>query len=164
MPQEIERKFRVRDDGWRSEARDATTLRQGFLVTEAERTVRVRVTDTAAMLTIKGRSEGARRAEYEYALPREEAEEILDTLCLRPLIEKTRYRVDHGGYTWEVDEFFGDNAGLVVAELEVDDEQDEFARPSWLGEEVTTDPRYYNARLIHEPYCEWPEVARGGHG
>ncbi len=157
MPQEIERKFRVRDDRWRAAARDATTLRQGFLVTEPGRTVRVRVTDTAALLTIKGRSEGARRAEYEYPLPRDEAEEILDTLCLRPLIEKTRYYVEHGGHIWEVDEFCGDNAGLVVAEIEVDDEQEAFARPPWLGEEVTADPRYYNARLIHQPYCEWPD-------
>lgn len=156
MGQEIERKFLVTGDGWRTG--HCTTIRQGYLSIEPARTVRVRtkVSETAtAYLTIKGESSGAARAEYEYAIPVDDANELLDTLCRRPLIEKHRYTLDVAGMSWEVDEFFGDNRGLVVAEIELDDADQSFTKPEWLGEEVTEDPRYFNAALTQTPYKSW---------
>lgn len=159
MAQEIERKFLVVSDEWR--AGKATTIRQGYLSTERERTVRIRTREDAstgaahAYLTIKGKTTGAARAEYEYAIPLADANEMLDTLCQRPLIEKRRYVLDHAGMTWEIDEFFGENAELIMAEIELTDEAQEFARPTWLGEEVTHDHRYFNAALAEHPYSAW---------
>lgn len=159
MGQEIERKFLVNGDGWRSGTR--TTIRQGYLVTDKERTVRVRTKETADMssthayLTIKGKTTGAARAEYEYEIPVADAQELLDQLCFRPLIEKHRYTLHHETMTWEVDEFFGENAGLVVAEIELEQEEQEFVKPEWLGKEVTDDQRYFNASLTNHPYHEW---------
>ncbi|MFG0253765.1 MAG: CYTH domain-containing protein [Rhodopirellula sp. JB053] len=150
---EIERKFLVKDQGYRSE--DSTLLRQGYLSTVKERTVRVRIAGEKAFLTIKGTTEGATRSEYEYEIPTKDAEEMLDKLCPPPLIEKRRYRTQHDGMVWEVDEFFGANEGLVLAEIELDEEGQQFATPSWLGEEVTEDRRYYNANLISNPYSNW---------
>jgi CYTH domain-containing protein len=154
MPQEIERKFLVASDAWRRGA-VGERYRQGYLSTEPERTVRVRLAGEAGFLTVKGRGEGAARAEYEYPIPREHAEEMLDRLCLRPLIEKTRYRIPFAGLTWEVDEFSGDNAGLVVAEVELEDERQPVALPPWVGREVTDDPRYANASLVARPFTTW---------
>jgi adenylate cyclase len=156
MGQEVERKFLVVGDLWRERAH-GSTLRQGFLSTEPERTVRIRVTGERAWLTIKGKTVGAARAEYEYAIPVEDAERMLDTLCQRPLIEKTRYRVPAGPHTWEVDVFDGVNSGLVVAEIELGREDEAFDKPAWLGEEVTHDPRYFNSNLVRHPYRDWSD-------
>lgn len=154
MGQEIERKFLVRNNTWRRNA-TRTRYRQGFLSTEPERTVRVRIAGDRGTLTIKGKTIGATRAEFEYDIPRDEAEQLLDTLCQRPLIEKVRYVLREGSHTWEVDVFEGDNTGLVVAEIELQAEDEAFERPDWLGEEVTDDPRYFNANLVKSPYTTW---------
>lgn len=153
MAREIERKFLVTGDGWR--AGTASDYRQGYLSIDKHRTVRIRVSGDTAHLTVKGITEGATRAEYEYPIPVGDAKLMLDTLCLRPLIEKRRYRVVHQGMTWEVDEFRGDNAGLVVAEIELRDELQPFDKPDWVGEEVTSDARFYNANLVARPYRSW---------
>lgn len=154
MGEEIERKFLVTGDGWRERA-EGLSYRQGFLSTEPERTVRVRVAGKRGTLTIKGISIGPRRTELEYEIPLADAEHMLDTLCIRPLIEKTRHTLKLGTHSWEVDVFEGDNAGLVVAEIELQNEDEAFDRPSWLGEEVTHDPRYFNSNLVAHPYRAW---------
>ena len=154
MPQEIERKYLVKGEDWRVPG-TGVPYRQGYLSTAPERTVRVRLIRDKGYLTIKGISVGASRAEYEYEIPAGEASEMLDNLCERPLIEKTRYRLEHHGLTWEVDEFDGDNAGLIVAEVELDDEDQAITLPDWVGKEVTGERRYYNASLIAEPYTGW---------
>ena len=153
MGKEIERKFLVEGDGWR--AGKGTAYRQGYLSTVKERSVRVRVAGDKAMLTIKGLTIGATRSEYEYEIPVRDAEEMLDNLCERPLIEKRRYKIDHGGLTWEVDEFFGENQGLVVAEVELKSEGQAIEFPPWIGKEVTDDPRYFNVNLVQRPYKTW---------
>lgn len=159
MGQEIERKFLVISEGWRNG--QCTTIRQGYLSIDKERTVRVRTKAdlatavTHAYLTIKGATVGAIRAEYEYEIPMADAHELLNQLCLRPLIEKHRYTLVEDGMTWEVDEFFGDNQGLVVAEIELESADQAFSQPAWLGKEVTDDPRYFNAALSQCPYTEW---------
>ena len=154
MSREIERKYRVKGDGWRDHGA-GVPYRQGYLSTVAERTVRVRLIRDKGYLTIKGITVGATRAEYEYEIPADEAGEMLDNLCERPLIEKTRYRVEHQGLTWEVDEFDGDNTGLIIAEVELDEEDQAIVLPDWVGEEVTDDARFYNANLIANPYTTW---------
>jgi CYTH domain-containing protein len=155
MAMEIERKFLVKGDAWRALAKP-TMYRQGYLNSAKERTVRVWTAgDKQAFLTIKGLAVGATRAEYEYEIPFDEGKAMLDTLAEKPLIEKKRYKIHVGGLTWEVDEFLGDNAGLIVAEVELKSEDQAFDRPSWLGEEVTGDPRYYNANLIKKPFTQW---------
>jgi len=148
---EIERKFLVRGQAWKRSARPVR-CRQGYLCAEPGRTVRVRVMGRAGFLAVKGRSAGAARAEYEYRIPYSDACRLLDDICLKPLIEKTRWRLNHEGMCWEIDEFSGANAGLVVAELELASESQPFARPAWLGREVTGDPRYYNASLVARPF------------
>ncbi|MGD2112415.1 MAG: CYTH domain-containing protein [Gammaproteobacteria bacterium] len=153
MAEEIERKFLVTSRDWRSG--DPTEYRQGYLSLDKERTVRVRIAGDQAYLTIKGITRGATRREYEYPIPPDDARELLAELCRQPLIEKRRYRLEHAGLTWEIDEFFGDNDGLVVAEVELEHEDQPFERPPWLGEEVTDDPRFYNANLVDNPYCNW---------
>ncbi len=154
MGQEIERKFLVTNDAWRHNA-NGIRVRQGFLSTEPARTVRVRVAGDRGTLTIKGKTVGATREEFEYDIPCEQAEQLLDTLCLRPLIEKVRYVLREGAHCWEVDVFEGENAGLVVAEIELKREDEVFERPDWLGREVTDDPRYFNANLVKNPYPTW---------
>jgi CYTH domain-containing protein len=161
MATEIERKFLVRNDDWRRAASQSTDYRQGYLSTDAERNVRVRTKGKKAVLTLKGRGEGLTRLEFEYEVPLEEAEQILDSLCLEPLIEKTRHLVHHGGFTWEVDEFRGDNADLVVAEVELESEDQAFELPDWVGEEVSDDPRYLNANLVSHPYSRWRDEPHG---
>ena len=153
MARETERKFLVSGADWRSG--DATRYRQGYLNLDKERTVRVRLAGDSACITVKGETRGATRKEFEYRIPPQDADEMLATLCHRPLIEKCRYRVRHGGLDWEIDEFFGDNAGLVVAEVELESEKQSIERPTWLGEEVTGDPRYYNASLVQHPFRTW---------
>ena len=154
MPQEIERKFLVRNEDWYVPG-TGIRYRQGYLCTVPERTVRVRLIREQGFLTVKGISVGAARAEYEYKIPAAEAAEMLDQLCERPLIEKIRYRVEHHGMVWEIDRFEGDNAGLVVAEVELEEEDQAIILPDWVGKEVTGDRRYYNASLIAEPFSEW---------
>jgi len=156
MPREIERKFRVKGEAWRS-AGQGTLYRQGYLSTVPERTVRVRIAGQKGFLTVKGSNRGATRLEFEYEIPLADARRLLDELCERPLIEKTRYTIDFGGLTWEVDEFAGENAGLIIAEVEIGDEAQQIQLPEWVGEEVTGDPRYYNANLIRQPYSRWKE-------
>ena len=154
MPVEIERKFLIVEDSWRGLG-DGTAYRQGYLSTVKERTVRVRTIDDKGYLTIKGITIGATRAEYEYEIPAVEANEMLDTLCEQPIIEKKRYKIPSDGFTWEIDEFDGVNQGLIVAEIEIEDENQEFSKPDWIGEEVTGDPRYFNSNLIANPYTTW---------
>ncbi len=154
MAQEIERKFLVRGDYWRQEAA-GQRLRQGYLSSDPERVVRVRSIDDKAWLTIKGQTRGISRSEYEYQIPPEDAASMLNELCLQPTIDKTRYRIALAGHVWEVDEFHGANRGLVVAEIELEDENEAFERPEWLGEEVSGDPRYFNSNLIAHPFSEW---------
>ena len=154
MGEEIERKFLVATEGWRETA-EGTRYRQGFLSTDPERTVRVRVAGTRGSITVKGKSVGARRAEFEYEIPVADAERMLDTLCKRPLIEKVRYVLAVGAHTWEIDVFEGDNAGLVVAEIELSYEEEAFEKPDWVGNEVTDDPRYFNSNLVANPYRTW---------
>ena len=156
MGVEIERKFLVRD---RSVVAGIAGIRmcQGYLSLDPERTVRIRLAGTRAFITIKGLSSasGITRAEYEYEIPVNEAEELLDAMALGPLIEKTRYRRTVGRLVWEVDVFGGDNEGLVIAEVELPSEGAALILPDWIGEEVTGDPRYYNASLVMHPYREW---------
>lgn len=154
MGVEIERKFLVAGHEW-NRAGTRTLLRQGYLSTNSERLVRVRVAGEEAYLTIKGRTRGARRQEWEYAIPLAEANELLDGLCEKPLTEKYRYRVGYAGLVWEVDEFLGENAGLVVAEIELEEEDQAFVKPSWVAEEVTSDPRYFNSNLLKHPFSQW---------
>jgi adenylate cyclase len=154
MGKEIERKFLVKGDAWRSLAK-GTSYRQGYLNSAKERTVRIRTIDDKAYLTIKGLTVGATRAEYEYEIPIAECNAMLDTLAEKPIIEKTRYKIPFAGFTWEIDEFFGDNAGLIVAEVELESEEQAFKKPEWVGEEVTGDPRYFNSNLIGHPYSRW---------
>jgi len=152
--EEIERKFLVSGEAWRETA-EGTRYRQGFLSTEPERTVRVRVAGPRGSITVKGKNVGARRAEFEYEIPVADAEQMLDTLCQRPLIEKVRYTLAAGPHTWEIDVFEGSNAGLVVAEIELSSEDEAFEKPAWVGDEVTDDPRYFNSNLVANPYGTW---------
>jgi adenylate cyclase len=156
---EIERKFLVSD---RSVVVGlaGTEMRQGYLSVDPERTLRVRIAGRRAFVTIKGApsDSGASRAEYEYEIPVGDAAEMLDRLALRPLVEKTRYRLPVGRLTWEIDVFEGDNEGLVVAEIELPTEAMGVVLPDWIGEEVTGDPRYYNASLVGHPYRDWDKA------
>jgi CYTH domain-containing protein len=154
MPREIERKFLVKGISWKKGA-SGELYRQGYLVADRERTVRVRVAGEDGFLTIKGTSKGLTRAEYEYPIPATEANEMLDTLCPKPLIEKYRYRLEHAGLLWEVDEFLGENRGLTLAEVELADEDQRISLPDWAGEEVSHDPRYFNANLARHPFSRW---------
>ena len=154
MGVEIERKFLLAGDGWRVLG-EPVLLRQGYLCSDPVRTVRVRIEGGQGVLTIKSKNVGATRGEWEYPIPLQEAAELLDRLCERPLVEKTRRRIAHAGFVWEVDEFLGENAGLVVAEIELPSEDTAFERPSWIGQEVTGDKRYYNSSLIRNPYSTW---------
>ena len=155
MPQEIERKFLVDVDRW--QPRDAGVLVvQGYLSSHPERVVRVRLAGGTAQITIKGVTRGLTRAEFEYPIPPEDARVLLDTLCEPPLVEKRRHRETHDARVWEIDVFLGVNAGLVVAEIELESEADSFARPPWVGREVSDDPRYFNANLRAHPYTTWP--------
>jgi len=160
MGQEIERKFLVAGDGWRARADAGRRMRQGYLIADEARSVRVRVAGDVATMTIKGPSDGAVRDEFEYGIPLADAEALLERLCLRPFIEKTRHRVEHAGHLWEVDVFEGDNAPLVVAEVELARADEAVALPEWVGREVTGDGRFTNARLVERPYARWPARER----
>jgi adenylate cyclase len=154
MATEIERKFLVIGDEWRKTA-VGTLYRQGYIFSDAKRTVRVRVAGEKGFLTIKGAAVGLVRPEFEYAIPVEDAMLMLDTLCDRPLIEKTRYVLKQGGLTWEIDEFAGENQGLIVAEVELADANQFIELPPWIGAEVSHDSRYFNAALAKRPFTRW---------
>ena len=154
MGKEIERKFLLAGDDWRSLAQ-GMTYRQGYLNTAKERTVRIRTDGTRGFITIKGPPAGTVRREYEYEIPAHDADTILEELCEKPIIEKIRYRIGLGKHIWEVDEFLGENEGLIIAEVELSREDEPFERPPWLGRDVTDDPRYYNANLVKNPYKKW---------
>ncbi len=154
MGQEIEYKFLVTNDTWREGAR-AVEIRQGYLSAAQHATVRVRLKGDLGKLTIKGATHGATRAEFEYDIPAEDATAMLDTLCTGGEIHKTRHVLVHQGHEWVVDVFHGENQGLVVAEIELSSEDEVFARPSWLGADVTQDPRYLNAVLSKHPWRTW---------
>ncbi len=155
MPREIERKFLVTGD-FRQDACDSFRLVQGYISTDPDRTVRVRIKGEQGFLTIKGRSsaDGLSRYEWEKEIPLAEARELM-ALCGPEVIDKMRYLVPFGGHTYEVDEFYGSNQGLILAEIELGDEQETFLKPSWLGEEVTGNTRYYNSMLMKCPFIKW---------
>ncbi len=152
MAKEIERKFLVKEN-WQPQD-EGIKIAQGYLSTVPERTVRVRIKGDKGYLTIKGKNQGISRAEFEYEIPVGDAEELLK-LAEQPILSKTRYLEKHGNSLWEIDVFAGENQGLVVAEVELPDEQAEFFRPDWLGQEVSGDVRYYNANLIKKPFSLW---------
>ncbi|QNH13427.1 CYTH domain-containing protein [Xanthomonas sp. SI] len=162
MPIEIERKFLVTGDGWRAAAHRVIPMAQGYINDQAamdsgaqKASVRVRVQGEEAFLNLKSRELGHTRQEFEYPLPLDDARALL-ALCVGGLIDKRRHLVQHQGHLWEVDEFLGDNAGLVVAEIELQSADEAFAKPDWIGAEVTDDARYYNLALASHPFCEWP--------
>ena len=154
MAKEIERKFLVTRMDWKTLAK-GTRYRQGYLNSVKERTVRVRTIDDKGFLTVKGITTGATRSEFEYEIPAADADAMLTDLCEKPLIEKNRYKIQTGPHIWEIDEFFGENQGLLVAEVELTSEEQAFEKPGWVGEEVTGDPRYFNSNLIKHPFTKW---------
>lgn len=154
MNQEIERKFLVIGDRWRDLA-TGIHYRQGYLQRTKEKTVRVRIAGEKAFLTIKGQTIGIARLEFEYPIPVADAVEMLEQLGDRPQIEKMRYRIPMENFVWEVDEFFGENQGLIIAEIELQSEDQAFPKPDWIGAEVTHESRYYNANLVSYPYSQW---------
>jgi len=152
---EIERKFLLRHAGWRADANQGTHFSQGYLSQSGPASVRVRIEGEQANINIKSAEKGMHRLEYEYQIPLQDAEELLQQLCFKPLIEKTRYHVMHQGKLWEVDVFAGNNSGLEVAEVELNSMDEQIALPDWAGEEVTDDKRYYNVSLVSHPYKDW---------
>ncbi|MDD3517432.1 MAG: CYTH domain-containing protein [Chromatiales bacterium] len=155
MGREIERKFLVVSDTWRPQVSRSIPMRQGYLCGDAHSSVRVRIAGDEAHLNIKSATLGIERLEFEYPIPLDDARHMLDALARGALIEKTRHHVRHGDHLWEIDVFEGDNAGLVVAEIELEHEDEPFARPDWLGDEVSHDPRYYNNCLARHPFRDW---------
>lgn len=154
MATEIERKFLVKGDTWKSQIYASKQIVQGYLSLVPERTVRVRLSGAKGVLTVKGKSEGISRAEFEFEIPKEEAGQLL-RICEGSLINKTRYFIRQGKFIWEVDEFHDENKGLMVAEIELNSELEDFDRPDWLGEEVSHDNRYFNASLVQHPFSQW---------
>jgi len=154
MSKEIERKYLLKNNDWRKLSTSSFKIKQGYLNSNIERTVRVRRIGDKALLTIKSKNEGITRSEYEYEIPVEDAISLLD-LCEKPIIEKTRSIVVFENKTWEIDEFEGENKGLIIAEIELSSENEKFILPDWIGKEVSDDVRYYNSSLILNPYCTW---------
>lgn len=158
MGKEIERKYLVDQEKWQQLEKPAGELyRQGYLLTDPQKTIRVRVTPTKGFITIKGITVGATRSEYEYEIPLSEAGELLDNFSAA-VLSKTRYKIVYKNKTWEVDVFLGDNAGLIVAEIELESEEEVFEIPEWVGNEVTGDKKYYNANLTIRPYNDWQKI------
>jgi adenylate cyclase len=155
MALEIERKYLVVNDKWQDNVIKKSVMKQGYLAAVANATVRVRVSGSEARLTIKGRSKGISRSEYEYPIPLQDAEEILNNHIAGALVEKVRYKVKCGDHVWDLDVFAGANKGLIMAEVELSSEEEGFQMPQWAGEEVSSDRRYYNASLASHPYCDW---------
>lgn len=154
MGREIERRFLVTGEAWR-DLGPGCAFRQGFLSTVKERVVRVRVAGERATLTIKGVTRGIAKVEFEYPIPLEDAQYLLDHLCIQPIIEKVRHGIEYAGLYWEVDEFLGENAGLVLAEVELQSEDQAVILPPWVGREISDDPRYFNSSLAEHPYRHW---------
>jgi adenylate cyclase len=157
MAIEIEHKFLLANDDWRKHIHHSADYRQGYLSSQASSSIRIRISHEKAWLNLKSATIGTHRLEYEYEIPLIDAHEIMDHLCRKPLIEKIRHFVINDGNTWEIDEFAGDNHGLIVAEIELAEIGQHFAKPDWLGVEVTHDLRYYNNNLALHPYVEWRE-------
>ncbi len=157
MATEIERKYLVKPGAWVPKG-PGVHFQQGYLNAQKERVVRVRIEGDVAKLTIKGITKGFTRAEFEYAIPLDDATILLDQICERPLIDKHRHLETHGGLTWEIDVFHGDNEGLVVAEVELPSADTKVDLPPWAGAEVSSDPRYYNSNLLKNPYATWPRT------
>jgi adenylate cyclase len=155
MGQEIERKHLVANDHWRRQAGLGTLYVQGYFSVDPERSVRVRMAGGKAVLTVKREITSSTRDEFEYQIPAEDADRMLDNICIKPLIEKTRYVIQDGKLKWEIDEFSAENRGLIIAEVELEDDRLEIVKPDWVGEEVTNDPRYFNVNLVKHPYSEW---------
>jgi adenylate cyclase len=153
---EIERKFLVKKDKWEQVVKKEKSLfRQGYILSDQQKTIRVRLTDTEAFLTIKGQTVGASRPEFEYSIPQEDARHMLDNFCISEL-SKIRYFIPHhDGYTWEVDEFLGQNEGLIVAEIELSSEDELFLLPDWVDKEVTSEKKYTNSNLAVKPFSQW---------
>lgn len=154
---EIERKFLLKHEGWRRQSESKTYLVQGYLSVTPEATVRVRIAADRAFLTLKGKRSNYSATEFEYPVPLDDAHQILKQMCVHSPVEKWRHIVKHHGHIWEIDEFLGPNAGLYVAEIELESANAEFSIPDWLGEEVSHDPRYTNASLAQHPYSAWEE-------
>ncbi|MDB9304074.1 MULTISPECIES: CYTH domain-containing protein [Cyanophyceae] len=154
MAQEIERKYLLKEDSWRKIAQGSVYC-QGYIATKDKVTVRVRIVGQQGYLTIKGPSVECSRLEFEYPIPVEDAQEMLNTLCQKPFIEKIRYKVEWGGLIWEIDEFDGLNKGLILAEVELSDANQQISLPPWIGEEVSHDPRYFNSYLVTNPFSKW---------
>ena len=155
MALEIEHKFLLANDHWRNEIHHSVHYKQGYLSSSPLSSVRVRISDSHAWLNIKSATIGTTRQEFEYEIPLNDANTMLDELCHKPLIDKMRHFVHHQNHVWEVDEFMGDNAGLIVAEVELSEIGELFAMPNWVGAEVTHDLRYYNNNLSKHPYKDW---------
>lgn len=155
MSVEIERKFLLASDDWRKLGGQGLPYCQGYLCSGEGRTVRIRTVAETGYLTVKGATSGISRSEFEYRIPVEDAREMLDALCFKPLITKIRYNIPLSGFIWEVDEFLEENLGLVVAEIELQSPEQTFFKPAWLGREVTDDPRYRNSSLVTYPYSLW---------
>ena len=160
MKIEIERKFLVTGDAWRP-ARNGILYRQGYLCTDPERTVRIRLGGGQSILAVKGKGEGLARLEFEFPIPAAEAEDLLRHCCLQPTIDKYRYLIPFAGLTWEIDEFLGENRGLIIAEVELERADQPVDLPPWVGAEVTADPRYYNACLARRPFSTWARAVPG---
>lgn len=157
MAIEIERKYLVKGNDWKQEA-EGKLYRQGYLSGHPDRTVRVRTVEDKGYLTIKGKTLGASRSEYEYQIPYQDALHMLNELCKQPIIEKVRYLISYQGLVWEVDEFRGENHGLVVAEVELAHENQPILFPDWVDREVTSEEKYYNANLFKHPFSKWNEL------
>ena len=155
MGVEIERKYLVANSLWQSEVESSVHISQGYLTRGENASVRIRLIGDAAVVTIKGAADGIQRAEYEYPIPREDAEEMLATLARTPLIEKTRHLIPHEDHVWELDVFEGANAGLITAEIELSSIEEAFKKPEWLGKDVSDDVRYGNSNLVGNPFTEW---------
>jgi adenylate cyclase len=154
---EIERKFLLASDRWRAAVTNSVEIVQGYIAESDTSSVRVRIAGENGSLNIKGPTLGITRKEYEYDLPLADAREILSEFCAARVITKTRHHAEHKGHIWEIDEFAGRNAGLIVAEIELSSENEVFDRPGWLGDEVSGDPRYYNVCLVEQPYGSWQD-------
>lgn len=154
MAKEIERKFLVQNDEWRTLA-EGRYYCQGYIPTQGKQTVRVRIIGDQGYLTLKGPTMGISRSEFEYPIPLADAQAMLSELCDRPFIEKYRYRIPINGFTWEIDKFLGENQGLILAEVELTDAEQTVELPPWIGSEVTGNPRYYNSNLVKNPFKNW---------
>ena len=156
MATEIERKFLILNKDWQEYTKSELHIVQGYLATNEFSSTRIRIQNDKANINIKSATLDITRTEFEYSIPVDDARLMLDDLCIKPVIEKTRFTVEHMNHTWEIDVFSGDNEGLIVAEIELSSPDEAFEKPSWIGEEVSNDARYYNACLVNNPYKNWP--------